>query len=230
MKNTKYVILVVSLILVIIFLSLLIFRSISRQGKYRSICDARKSEIIVKLQNIRAIQNVYKAEKGSYANTFEQLREFWDNGKRTIVVKEGNVPDTLSEAEALKLKIIRRDTLVVDAREEILREIRKVDPAQAFDINRFDIIPYSQGDRFQMKADTIVRANIPVYVYEVVAKKEQYLKGLDDDPRIKNNFLGSFLYKGLQEKFLGPNYDYDDKIDDIRLGSLIEPSTDGNWE
>ncbi|MDR1180625.1 MAG: hypothetical protein LBL13_01405 [Bacteroidales bacterium] len=230
MKSTKHVILQVCLILVIIFLSLMIFRVIMRPEKFKNIQEIRKAEVVIKLKNIRAFQNVYKSEKGSYANTFEQLRDFWYNGKKTIVVKEGNVPDTLTEAEALKLKIIRRDTMIVDAREEIIKEIRNIDSLQVFDINRFDIVPYSQGERFQMSADTIVRANIPVYVYEVIAYKRQYLKGLDDDPRVKNVFLGSVLYNGLREQFLGPNYDYRDNVTDIILGSLTEPSTDGNWE
>ncbi|MDR0603965.1 MAG: hypothetical protein LBG80_06660 [Bacteroidales bacterium] len=230
MKSSKPVILPICLILVIIFLSLMIFRTIMRPEKFKNICKARKAEVVLKLENIRAMQNVYKSEKGSYANTFDQLRDFWNNGKKTIVVKEGTVPDTLTEAEALKLKIIRRDTLVVDARDEILKEIRAVDSNQLFDIDKFDLIPYSQGERFQIAADTIVRANIPVYVYEVIAQRKQYLKGLDDDPRVKNVFLGSFLYSGLQEKFLGPNFDYREEIKDIILGSLVEPSTNGNWE
>jgi hypothetical protein len=230
MKSTKPIILPICLTLISIFLVLLIFRTIMRPEKFKNICEARKAEVVLKLKNIRAIQKVYKSEKGSYANTFDQLRDFWTHGKKTIVVKEGNVPDTLTEAEALKLKIIRRDTLIVDAKEEILREIKEIDPEQIFDIDKFDIVPYSQGERFRIAADTIIRANIPVFVYEVVAERKQYLKGLDDDPRVKNVFLGSFLYSGLQEKFLGPNYDFRDNVKDIILGSLTEPSDTGNWE
>jgi hypothetical protein len=98
-----------------------------------------------------------------------------------------------------------------------------------FDIARFDIVPYSKGERFSIAADTIVRANIPVYVYQVIAVKKQYLKDLDSDPRIKG-FWGSFLYSGLQKQFLGLYYDFRDNVTDIILGSLSEPSTDGNWE
>ncbi len=224
MKSPKYVILQVCLVLVIIFLSVMIFRSIMRPEKFKTIYEARKAEVVVKLKDIRTIQGFYKAEKGSYANTFDQLRDFWSNGKMTIVVKEGNVPDTLTEAEALKRNIIRRDTVIVNAKDEMVKSLPN------FDINRFDIIPYSKGEHFEMKADTIVRANIPVFVYEVIAYKKQYLKDLDDDPRIKDVFLGSFLYSGLQEQFLGPNYDYRENVTDLILGSLTEPSTDGNWE
>jgi hypothetical protein len=223
MRSPKYVILQVCLILGIIFLVLMIFRSIMRPEKLKNIYEARKAEVVVKLKDIRTMQAFYKAEKGSYANTFEQLRDFWENGKMTIVVKEGTVPDTLTEAEALKLKIIRRDTVIVNAKEEMLRSLPN------FDIDRFDVVPYSKGERFSIAADTIVRAGISVYVYQVLAERKQYLKDLDSDPRIKG-FWGSFLYSGLQEQFLGPNYDFRENVTDIILGSLTEPSTDGNWE
>jgi len=223
MRSPKHVILQVCLILGIVFLALMIFRSLMRPEKFKNIYEARKAEVVVKLKDIRTLQGFYKSEKGSYANTFEQLKDFWNNGKMTIVVKEGTVPDTLTEAEALKLKIIRRDTVIVDAKEEMMRSLPNLD------IDRFDIVPYSKGDRFFIAADTISRANISVYVYQVVAEKKQYLKDLDSDPRIKG-FWGTILYKGLQEQFLGANFDFRDNITDVILGSLNEPSTDGNWE
>ena len=42
--------------------------------------------------------------------------------------------------------------------------------------------------------------------------------------------MGTLLYSGLQEQFLGPNFDFKENVKDIVLGSLTEPSTDGNWE
>jgi hypothetical protein len=223
MRNPKYVILQICLVLVIIFLSLMVYRSIARPQKFKAIHDARKAEVVLKLKDVRTLQGFYKHEKGAYANDFEQLRDFWNNGKMTIVVKEGTVPDTLTEAEALKLKIVRRDTVIVNAKEEMMRSLPNLD------INRFDIIPYSKGERFSIAADTVTRANISVFVYQVVAKRQQYLKDLDHDPRIKG-VLGAFFYRGLQKEFLGPNFDFKDNVKDIILGSLTEPSTDGNWE
>lgn len=238
MKNKKYLVLQICLILVIIFLAVMIFRSLMRPERFKNIYEARKADVVLKLEDIRILQNAYKAEKGSYANTFGQLRDFWDNGKITIIVKEGIVPDTLTEAEALRLKIISRDTVRVNAKEELVREVEKLRKSEkyrlktvpAFDISRFDIIPYSKGEQFQMSADTILRANIPVYVFEVIARRNQYMKDLDDDPRVKDAFLGRFLYGGLQEQYLGSNFDYRDNVIDLVLGSLTEPSTDGNWE
>jgi len=230
MRRPRYVILQVCLILASIFLAMMIYRSIMRPQKFNVIYEGRKSEVVLKLKDIRTLQAFYKAEKGSYAGSFDQLRDFWENGKMTIVIKEGTVPDTLingvamTEAQALKMKIIRRDTVIVNAKEEMMRSLPNLD------IDRFDIVPYSKGERFSIAADTIVRSNIPpVYVYQVVAYKEQFLKDLDHDPRIKG-IWGHLLYNGLKEQFLGPNYNFKDNVKDVILGSLTEPSTDGNWE
>ena len=201
----------------------MIFRSLMRPEKFKSVCDARKSEVHAKLKDIRTLQSFYKMENGSYANNFEQLRDFWNNGKITIVIKEGTVPDTLTETQALALNLIRRDTVFIHAQDEMKKSLPN------FDVHTFDIIPYSQGEQFQMTADTLW-SETSVYVYEVIARKEQYLKDLDNDPRIKNIFFGKLLYNGLKEQFLGTDFQYKNNVTDIILGSLVEPTTKGNWE
>ena len=224
MKNTKNIIIQACLIVAIVVLVLLIYRSVMRPQKFNVIYEGRKAEVVAKLKDIRVLQQFYKAEKGSYAKNFDQLRDFWNNGTMTVVVKEGNVPDSLTEAQALKMGIIKRDTVLVKAKDEMIKSLPD------FDIEKFDVIPFSGGERFIMDADTITRANISVYVYEVRANKSQYLKNMDNDPRVKNAFMGTLLYSGLQEQFLGPNFDFKENVKDIVLGSLTEPSTDGNWE
>jgi len=201
----------------------MIFRSLMRPEKFKSICEARKSEVVAKLKDIRVLQSFYKTENGSYANNFEQLRDFFNNGKITIVIKEGTAPDTLTETQALALNLIRRDTIILNAQDEIKKSLPD------FDVHTFDIIPYSKGEQFQMTADTLW-SETSVYVYEVIARKNQYLKDLDNDPRIKNIFLGKLLYNGLKEQFFGSDFQYKNNVTDIILGSLVEPSTKGNWE
>jgi hypothetical protein len=97
------------------------------------------------------------------------------------------------------------------------------------DINTFDIVPYT-NEQFLIDADTIVRGNIAVHVYEVKALKSQYLKNLNDDPHITGSFIRRLIYNNLQDQFLGPNYDYKDYVTDVILGSMTEASTDGNWQ
>ena len=224
MKNKNFVLIQAGLILVILVLIVAIYRSLSRPEKFNEVYEARKAEVIQKLTDIRTLQTFYKNEKGSYAGSFDQLKDFWEKGKMRVVVKEGNVPDSMTEAQAIKLKIVRRDTVVLNAKEEMVKTLPNLD------INTFDLVPYSGKEQFLIAADTLRTGNVPVHVYEVKALRSQYMKNLDNDPRVKNAFLGKMLYGNMQKQFLGPDYNYKDNVIDLILGSLTEASTNGNWQ
>lgn len=224
MKNKNFVLIQAGLILVILVLIVAIYRSLSRPEKFNEVYEARKAEVIQKLSDIRTLQTFYKNEKGSYAGNFDQLKDFWENGKMRVVVKEGNVPDSMTEAQAIKLKLVRRDTVVLNAKEEMIKTLPNLD------INTFDLVPYSGKEQFLIAADTLRTGNVPVQVYEVKALRSQYMKNLDNDPRVKKAFLGKLLYGNMQKQFLGPDYNYKDNVIDLILGSLTEASTNGNWQ
>lgn len=224
MKNKTAKLIQAGLILVILVLVVTVYRSLSRPEKFNQVYEARKAEVIQKLTDIRTLQTFYKNEKGSYAGSFDQLKDFWENGKMRVVIKEGNVPDSMTEAQALKLKIIKRDTMILDAKDEMIKTLPNLD------INTFDIVPYSGNERFLIAADTLQSGNVPVQVYEVKALRSQYMKNLDNDPRVRQAFLGKLLYGNLQKQFLGPDYNYKDYVIDLVLGSLTEASTNGNWQ
>ncbi|MBO7465449.1 MAG: hypothetical protein J6T56_06335 [Bacteroidales bacterium] len=224
MKNKKFNLIQAGLILVILILVVAIYRSLSRPEKFNQVYEARKAEVIQKLTDIRTLQTFYKNEKGSYAGSFEQLKDFWENGKMHVVIKEGNVPDSMTEAQAIKLKLVSRDTVVLEAKEELKKSLPDLD------INTFHIVPYSGNEPFQIAADTLRTGNVPVQVFEVKALRSQYMKNLDNDPRVKKAFLGKLLYGNMQKQFLGPDYNYKDNVIDLVLGSLTEASTNGNWQ
>ncbi|HOH99475.1 MAG TPA: hypothetical protein PLE85_02950 [Bacteroidales bacterium] len=77
---------------------------------------------------------------------------------------------------------------------------------ESFNLQDLKIIPFSDGELVQMNAGTIERSNMEVNVFEVVVDKHKYLKGLD-------------------EHFIRQDY-----VKDIKVGSMTDPSTDGNWE
>jgi hypothetical protein len=75
-----------------------------------------------------------------------------------------------------------------------------------FKLDEFDIIPFSDGVKFEMDAKMINKGGVMVPAFMAVAKKEYYLNGLDEN-MIKNPL-----------------------VKDMIVGSLEEPTTDGNWE
>lgn len=206
------------LVLGILVLVVFIFRSIMRPEKFLVMAESRKAVVVEKLKDIRTAQIAYKNVKGSYAPSFDLLVDFLETGKMPIVAKIGVVPDTLTEAQAIKAGIVKRDTVLVDAFKEVFKDKPNLN------IKQLPFIPYSNNERFHMDADTIERGNIKVPVFIVIAPKTLYLEGIEDDPKMKG-FVNKILYTGIEKQFIKQ-----EKFKDLILGSLDDPSTNGNWE
>jgi hypothetical protein len=65
-----------------------------------------------------------------------------------------------------------------------------------------------------MSADTIERGGVEVHVFEAKAPFTAFLNGMDEQTII--NLISKF--------------EDIDKYPGLKVGSLMEPSTDGNWE
>jgi hypothetical protein len=206
------------LVLGILVLVVFIFRSIMRPEKFRTMAEERREVVVEKLKDIRTAQIGYKNVKGSYAQNFDLLIDFLENGKMPIVAKIGVVPDTLTEAQALKAGIIKRDTVLVDAFKEIFKDKPNLN------VKKLSFIPYSNNEKFIMDADTIERGGIKVPVFIAIAPKMSYLGGIEEDPKLKG-FINSILYTGIEKQFIKQ-----EKYKDMIVGSLDDPSTNGNWE
>ena len=83
-----------------------------------------------------------------------------------------------------------------------------------FNIETLAIIPFAEGDSFLIDAGEIERSKVLIQVFEVSALNTQILKGLDS--QMINN------YDDLLEST--------DRFPGVKVGSMTEASTDGNWE
>lgn len=106
---------------------------------------------------------------------------------------------------ALVLKIGNPD----DSTAEIIRDTTFIGVKDSifhedFAIDSIKYIPYSQGKKFNLYAKQIVKQRVKVSVFCASAIKKDYMEGLD-----KNFF---------------------EEEDSIYVGSLEEPTSDGNWE
>ena len=143
-----------------------------------------------------------KKLKGEYAGSFNQLLDFLNNDSLIIVYSEGEVPDSLlgQEARALELGIIVRDTTKVPVRQELFKE--------DFDkiVKDMNIVPYSDGVEFEIAAGEIEKGKVMVKVFEVKTQYKNVYNGLD----LKNEGVDLDAY--------------------IAVGSMEEPTTNGNWK
>jgi hypothetical protein len=117
------------------------------------------------------------------------------------------VPDSLTEEQALKMKIVSRDTVYVNAYEELFAGKKEID------LTTLKFIPNTQKE-FKIQATVISKSSMQVPVFEVTASYDDYLEGMDKQ-----------LLNNLKTKATNLN-----RFGGLKLGSMDEPSTDGNWE
>lgn len=175
------------------------YKVIDDKLKFQAAAEARRDVVKERLLEIRTAQKAHKAEKGMYAKTFDQLINFITKDSIREIMAIGVVPDSVeSEAEALALGIIKRDTIATPVMDKLFPE--------GVSIDSLPLIPFGNGEQFAIDAGTIERNNLQVPVFEVFAKYQ-------------------FIYTGMNTG------EYDVDLEDgMRLGSMTEPTTSGNWE
>lgn len=184
-----------------IFMGYMIWNSIESKIVLTETVEERNNVVIERLEQIRDAQVEYKKVKGQYAGSFDQLINFLENDSIIQVKMEGEVPDSLlgKEAEALALGIIKRDTTKIPVREELF----KGNFSSIVDSMMY--IPFTNGKNFIIRAGEVEKGKVKVKVFEVVAHLKDIYQGLDTD-----------------------NEGYD-MADSLRIGSMEEPTTNGNW-
>lgn len=198
----KKVIIQIVLGIIIIVLGYLVYDSIQQPLEFLKEKRHREVEVVQRLKDIREIQAYYKNAKGNYTPIFDSLIDFLSYGE---IPKIKLIPDpedtTFTKTIADTLGFVKvRDSLFSHRRNFRESELR--------------FIPFTDQILFEMDAGSIDRGGVKVSVFEVKAPFEAYLDGLDQQ-RILNLIAGE---KDI-EKYPG-----------MKVGSMMEPSTDGNWE
>lgn len=191
-----------ALFVVIVALGYMVYESVMDPVRFNKEKQQREKVVIERLKDIRSSQFIYKQLTGAYAPDFDTLISF------------------LKVAEIPVVKIVPdpNDTTYTLTINDTVGYIKVADSLfgkrAGFTYSMLTNVPFSNGDLFNMQADTIERGGVEVHVFEAKAPFTSYLKGMDEQTII--NLISKFedieRYPGL------------------RVGSLAEPSTDGNWE
>lgn len=205
----KKLLIQIALLALVIFLGYKVYDSIMEPVRYTKATDDREQIIIEKLNQIKELQIEFKKINSAYAANFDTLIDFYNNGVMPVVLKSGTVPDTLTEDQALEMGIITRDTTLIAIKDTLLNNV------EDFDISNIAVVPFTHGKvDFEIETSTVTRANFEVSVFEVRCYKKDYLAKIKEQELLENHL------RILEE---------DDKFPGLKLGSLTEPSTDGNW-
>jgi hypothetical protein len=195
-KKTMKIAIQLGLAVIAVILAYFIYDGIQNKIIFQEKAQARREVVQERLMHVVTAQKSFKGERGRYSANFNELLHFLKNDSLTIIKAIGNVPDTLTEAQAVEQGIVIRDTSLVPARTIF---------GNNFAVDSLKIVPFSEGNEFKMKAGVIEKNKVNVNVFEASAK------------------LGD-VYNGLKTK--NENIDLEDLL---KVGSMTEPITTGNW-
>jgi hypothetical protein len=193
---------------VIFILAYLVVKSPVNQILFEDAFNERKSEVIQKLIDIRSAQVAYKDKYKVYAGDFNTLIDFINNDSIAIIKAIGEVPDTLTEEQALELEIISRDSAYISTFEAVFPTEYINNRASKFPlkIDELALVPYSESNQtFNIESGNIEKGKVVVQVFEVSTTFAAFMDGIDADN------------KGINLN------------NPLKVGSMIEPKINGNW-
>ncbi|MBR2369211.1 MAG: hypothetical protein IKB64_01600 [Paludibacteraceae bacterium] len=196
-------------------LAYLCYQSVMTPIEFNEVRDAREKVIVERLIDIRRAETEYRNIKGDFTTSFDTLINFVKYEKAKIVLKEGELTDKqleegLTEREAVKQGLIKRDTTYVSMLENLfganypvdsLRYIPFSSPRQEFTLEKAEITTGSAG--------------IKVKVMAAKAPYVSYLNDLD-----KQELINLVETTEKLEKFPG-----------LKFGDIEQANNNaGNWE
>lgn len=138
-----------------VFLAFRNYRSVAEVLEFRKAKEANDAKVVQGLKDIRTAQERYKLVNGAFTGNLGVLQEFVRSGTYPMIRAIGQVPDTLTEKDALALGIIVRDTIRVSVLDSTFRTRKAMENrVYPFDVNTFVNSPVS-GKPFLMTAGMI---------------------------------------------------------------------------
>lgn len=176
--------------------------------------EAREAILQKQLKKIASYQEAYEQVNGRFA-TAEELTQFLESGRVYYINASGEVTEAmrekgLTEAQAVAMGLIRRDTVWVAAKDSLIKD--GTDIATLFDV-------LSTGNKITVDTayirEEIGKDTVNISVFQAVVPFESYLSDLDK---------GRLEQKKEALKLKAKSYP------GLRIGSLTEVKFTGNWE
>ncbi len=193
-----------------IFFASQIYSSINGPIKFNQVKNERYTKVINRLKDIRTAQIAHKDVNGFYANNFDSLVSFIDNGIFTVIEKRDS--SYLEYNRTYRIDMLKEveivDTLgFVSVKDSLFGNNESYKMMAKVPINGTD-------SEFSIKADIIDKNGYQVPVFEVKVKKDIVLFDQNKDLLDQENKVISV--DGVNGS-------------EIILGSMTDVSTSGNW-
>ena len=218
----------------IIGLVYLLVDSISQPVRFNKEKAVREKVGIERLKDIRTLQDAYKSVNGKYTDSFDSLKNFYQNGDIIVKLQIGSRDDSTSVAHTKEVRKAVPWLRGADLNKYYLEQYNKGDKKLVFTVDQkipvkdtlfngrpyFSIdslrtIPFSKGKAIEMESTIKSVSGVKVPLFEARMPYRYLLLGLDNQLRINldSECRNSNRYEGLQ------------------VGSVTAPNNNaGNWE
>lgn len=213
------------LVLLTFVLAILVFRSIMRPEKFKSVYELRSKEIQQRLSTIRIVQTIYKNEHKVFASDIDSLVDFVENGKILIIKNIGNIPEGMTEQEAFDKGLLKKEEVKISAKQRILETEPNIK------LDDFQFIPFTDKQKkFEIQTGNIESQTYSIMVYRIDVPIDDILVNMDKSVQPKNINIFSKLYNYLFYNGLHKEEQYKMQYKPIWMGSLTEANISGSWE
>ena len=191
--------LVINLLLIAIIgaLAYMLYFGIQEPIAFNTAKTNRLDAVTTKLKQIRTAQEAYRGIKGEFASSFEDLSSTLKNDSFLIVKIIGNPDDPNGD-------FVRTESYVMAA--DSMRSLGLLDK-----LDDFQSVPFSEGQKFELQADTMTYQKTLVHVVECRTPWKAFM-GDYSDPK----------YAKYDNTYDPSNY--------VKFGDMNSPNIGGNWE
>ena len=211
MKKGLSILINILLFAVIVFLAWQVVKSIQAPIKFNNEQKARETKVVERLIDIRNAEVLYKNANNKYTADFDSLIQFCQTAEIPIVKI---VPDPT-------------DTTFTRTINDTLGFVKVMDSIKStrenFNINDLKYVPFAENQQqFELEAGMIKRNGIDIPVFEARTPYEVYLAtpGANFNEKEWNQRRDNA--KAEKESI--------NRYAGLKVGSMEEASTDGNWE
>ncbi len=194
------------LLVIIVGLGYLVVDSIMQPVRFNKEKNKREQVVIKKLEDIRSGELAFRGRNGRYTASWDTLIDFLKTNEFFVVREHADPNDTT-------YTITIRDTIGTIPMVDSLYGGRT-----NFNIDQLKYVPipakFFANETFELSSGEITRGGVPVQVFQSQVTFDVFLKGLD--PQLILN-----LNKSTAEM---------NKYPGLKVGSLTEASTEGNWK
>ena len=150
------------------------YHSIDEPIQFMKEKQVRYAHVIQNLKDLRQVELTYKKENKRFCGDMDSLFDFLANDTVILIKAIGDVPDTLTEVEALEMGIIIRDTIPVPAMDIAFTPeyLASRDKKYPLDVVNLRYVPFTENVEFSIDAGQIVRlSGAKVQVFEITDAK-----------------------------------------------------------